>query len=356
MKNLIFKEKKLLLDLLIKSFQWHLNYFIKKTPRPLSCGIYLTSRCNFRCEFCNIWRKKDPVTLPLDRLKKIIDDLETAGCFYLSFSGGEPLIVDYFDDLLGYLAQSKIAYKHLVTNGYLLDKNVATRLASSGLNEISISIDGEESFHDRRRGISGAWSKALKAIENIKEFAPKIKVVINTIFLPWDLRQIDTVLELSEKLDVYMKVQPINKHPVFNKDNFSELPQETADCLGIKKITKKLKKSERIINSNAFLDAIYDFFCDKDNLILKNDKCLFGFHHLELLETGEIFPCLEGMNWENGFDYRGQLKEILSSNRYLNQLDELKTCQNCQKSCYVCYYEPRIVFPLKNAIKHFLIK
>ena len=100
-----------------------------------------------------------------------------------------------------------------------------------------------------------------------------------------------------------------------------------------------------------FLDNIYNFYFQKDKLIFSNSDCLFGYHHIEILEDGRIFPCLEGLNWQGGIEFDGNLKTITSSQGYAQILKNLKKCKGCRNSYYICYYEPRISFPLKNFIR-----
>lgn len=354
MESLILKDKKFITSLLWRSFRWHLNYLFTKAPLPLACGLYLTSKCNFKCNFCNIWRKIAPTTLSFAKAKNIIRDLSDTGCFYLSFTGGEPLLVDYIFDLLTYAKRGNIKYIHLVTNGYLLDVKSASRLKETGINEISISIDAREELHDKNRGVAGAYNKAIMAIENLKKYAPDIKIVLNAIFSPEEPFECFHVLELAQRYETYVKVQPLNQHPIFDKDNYSHIYFKNIQCAKIKEAVAKLREDRRVVNSDIFLDNIYNFFCQKERLVLKDSPCLFGYHHIEILEDANMYPCLEGLNWQNGFNFNGSLRDILHSNDYKSILEKLKNCQGCQRNYYICYYEPRICFPLNNFLRYVL--
>ena len=62
-------------------------------------------------------------------------------------------------------AKQKIPFVHVVTNGSLLTEEVIAKLAATGVDEISVSIDGLEETHDRIRGEHGAFTKTVATIK-----------------------------------------------------------------------------------------------------------------------------------------------------------------------------------------------
>lgn len=356
MRSVILKDKSIITSLIWRSTKWHLRYLFTKKPLPLACNLYITNRCNFKCSFCNVWRKPTPTDMSLSKVKNLIDSLNNSGCLYLSVTGGEPLLVEHLFDVLMYARRSRITYIHLVTNGSLLDTDKAVMFQKSGINEISISIDGTEKIHDRNRGVAGAYSKAIIAIENLKKYAPGVKIVLNAILSPENPFECLHTVELACKFKVYAKVQPLNQHPILNNSNYSVISIKGISPSHIKEVIAKLRRQECIVNSSVFLDNIYNFFFQKKCLVFIESPCLFGYHHIEILEDGSIFPCLEGLNWQNGIDSNLDLEDVLQSSRYQQLLEKLKKCKGCARNYYICYYEPRITFPINNFLKSFLRK
>jgi len=352
---LILKNKKLVPILLWRSFKWHVNYLLTRKPFPISCGLYITNNCNFKCSFCNIWRSSAKETLTFDKAKELVDRVSELGCFYFSISGGEPLLVDYIFDFIDYVKKSKIKYLHMVTNGYLLDADKARKLGSCGIDEISISIDGHRDIHDYQRGMVGAYDRAINAIEHVKRFAPKVKIVLNAVIFPENIFECLHAIELAHKFDIYAKVQPLNQHPLFNRDDYAitkAREQMRGNEGNLKRLIKQLREDKRVINSKAFLENIYNFYYNTGKLIFKGCDCVFGYHSMEVLQNGKIFPCLEGMNWQNGFDFSHDLRKVMYSDDYIQALKQLKKCNACQNNYYVCYYESRIAYPLNNFLKN----
>jgi len=300
---------------------------------------------------CNIWRKSPSDTIPLSKAKSMIDNLSALGCFYLSFCGGEPLLAEYLFELAAYAKKSKIKYIHLVTNGYMINAKTASRFNDSGITEISISIDGPQDFHNKNRGVSDAYQKSLRALEYLKEYAPGVKLGLNAVFFPQDPFQCLHVLELARRYGVFMKVQPVNQHPVFNKANYALTTPVDISPVKVKHALDKLRGEKLVINSDVFLKNIYNFYFDQDKLIFSKSPCYFGYHHIEILEDGRISPCLEGTDWQGGFDFQENLHSLIASDEYTKLCEKLKLCQRCKRAYYICYYEPRIVFPINNFFK-----
>ncbi len=338
----------------VRALSWHVQHALGKTPSPLACGIYLTNQCNLRCEFCNIWRKKAKATIDRDKALTLVRELGELGCFYLSFVGGEPLLVPYLFDAIRAAKTSDIHYTHVVTNGQTLTKEVATEFSSTGLDEISISIDGPEQVHDSKRGRLGAYQKAVAAISHLQQHAPEIKIVLNTILSFTAPQDCLHAVALAKERGIHVKIQPYNCHPAFETegDIATDERQISEEKLQqARETVQTLLHSPQVVNSQAFLQATPKYLETGRGTLFKDRPCLFGYHHLEVAETGQVFPCLEGMEWKNGYNGAGRLRELLGSGEYRKAVYDLKHCKGCERTMYICYYEPRISFPIWNLIR-----
>ena len=333
---------------------WHIKYLIYKKASPLACGFYLTSKCNFHCDFCNIWRVSPNFQISEEKAREIIHDLGRMGLVYFSFSGGEPLLVPYVFDLLSYAKKVGVIYTHIVSNGYLMDRTKARLLAGSRLSEISFSIDGDKESHDAKRGIAGAFEKVITAIDNVKSASPKTNIVVNTILDPHKPEDAVFAVKLAEDLGVKIKVQPLNDHPCFGNDIFASKKRLLISPEEKKRLMDAIdliQGSDALVNSRAFLDNYKFFMFCPERIKLAKEDCIFGFHHLEVFNN-MAFPCLEGLNWKAGFDLSNRnIKEIIRTDEYSKKLAELKKCSGCKRNYYICYYEPRLNFPVWNFIK-----
>lgn len=142
--------------------------------------LALTYKCQCGCEHCgsNLHRKEGKEELKRKEILDLIDEHYEAGGTGVYFFGGEPLIVEDLPYYIRY-AKSKGLFTRLDTNGFLLDKNMARELKSSGLDLIGVSLDSpDEATHDELRRLKGVFSKAINGIKYCKEY--RIPLYIST--------------------------------------------------------------------------------------------------------------------------------------------------------------------------------
>ncbi len=338
--------------------RWHFNYYIRKKPFPLIAQFYSTNRCNFKCDMCNFWRNKNKNEIPLEKFKEIIDDLKKMGCCFVNFTGGEPLLLKDIIERIEYVKKIKnIPYMHMVSNGYLLDKEMAKKLNNARIDGISISINAIGENNDKITKVKGSFDKSINAIKNLKEYAPKIHVSINSMITPWNIKELYELLDLSEKLKVDYKFQAISNHPLFEKrkvnmegKKFDKVPIEE-----VKEFINVIKKKKYILNSKYYLSQIPNYFLSENKDGLFSEKCLTPYYFCEFKENGEFSPCLTGTRWNTKHSiYKNRLKNILKSEDYKVLQKDLEKCRICQENMQVCIIEPRVIFPIRNFLRYTL--
>lgn len=147
-------------------------------PVPKSCKIELTSRCNYKCQYCAISFRNGQPAKDMDfglftRITREMKDLgvEEIGVFYIGESFTNPkLLVRAIEFLKGYL---KIPYVFLTSNGSLANPGVVEKCMGAGLDSLKWSCNAanEEQFK-KLMGVSPRMF--LRARENIKS-AKKIR-------------------------------------------------------------------------------------------------------------------------------------------------------------------------------------
>ena len=126
-----------------------------------------TKTCNLKCRHCYMESdaKKYADELTTAEAKKFIDDLAEFNVPVLLFSGGEPLMREDFFTLADYAAHKGLR-PTLSTNGTLITRDVARRIKDIGVGYVGISLDGLLAVNDKFRGVTGAYEKAMRGIEN----------------------------------------------------------------------------------------------------------------------------------------------------------------------------------------------
>ena len=338
--------------------KWCFNATIKSKPFTLICNIWITNKCNFRCKFCyqdfNIASK----TLSEDKFKMAVDDLEGMGTIYLYISGGEPLLVDKIEERIEYAAK-KIPYVHMVSNGFLLNEEKAQKLAKTGISEISVSLDGMEATHTKYRENEKAFSNAIMAINNLKNYAPNIKITCSSMVAPWNIDDQMELMKLCDSLNVEQRLTAFEDFPVV-KENYIDDFEITDEFLEKLKVFLKCYSE---LHKDRFLKFIEIFFESKINdntsseFELFNDPCLVPSFYVNILEDGSVSPCHGVHKYHNYqkeiFNINNHtLKEIIFSKEYKRLIQEMRTCSYCRELLSSCYIRPRLVFPPASFFKY----
>lgn len=122
-----------------------------RAARLLSLNVETTNYCNLRCTICPVNRGMVRQKRWLDPalFRSLIDRTPTLR-FILPFQWGEPLLHPEIDSMVRYAASRGIR-SMLTTNGTLLDDAMAERLLRSGLDRLTVSVDGDDATHERIR-------------------------------------------------------------------------------------------------------------------------------------------------------------------------------------------------------------
>lgn len=171
------------------------------TSLPVLSELAVTYRCNFRCSFCyagiNCTRDAASTELSTAELKELIYKIRfQAQVPSISFTGGEPTLRKDLPDLIAYAKEIDMRV-NLISNGYLIDENLAKAMKNAGLDSAQLSLEGvTEETHDAIVGVKGAYQQLLKAVKHLE--AEGIRVHTNTTL---SLENVDEV----ERLPGFLK-------------------------------------------------------------------------------------------------------------------------------------------------------
>jgi radical SAM protein with 4Fe4S-binding SPASM domain len=165
-------------------------YSFQYTRLPILGEIAVTYRCNNACIFCYAGcgarspgcGGSGPVGTPrsvsgadgremsLDEVKSIIDIFRTGAQIpFFSFTGGEPLLRNDLERMIGYARRCGLQV-NLITNAILADRRRARSLLNAGLRTAQVSIESPDAAtHDALTARPGSHAATLAGLRCLQE-------------------------------------------------------------------------------------------------------------------------------------------------------------------------------------------
>jgi len=173
---------------------------ILKVPDLRMIAWEVTRSCNLNCIHCRAAAQRGPYPgeMNTDEALSLIDEIVSFSQPVVILTGGEPLLRPDIYDLAGYGTRRGLRMV-MAPNGTLLDAEKAARLKASGIQRVSISLDGATAeSHDRFRQVEGAFAGALRGIEFLKEAG--LEFQINTTVTLKNHHELPPLLDLAVSL------------------------------------------------------------------------------------------------------------------------------------------------------------
>lgn len=172
---------------------------------PLGGSFELTDRCNLACLHCYInqaagSREAAEAELKLPQVKSIVDKIADAGCLFLLFTGGEPLLRHDFADIWRY-AKRKGILVSLFTNGTRLTARLADLLAEWRPAAIEITLYGATpETYERVTRVPGSYARCMRAIELVLERG--LRLNLKSVVLRANRHELEDMKATAEQLGV----------------------------------------------------------------------------------------------------------------------------------------------------------
>jgi hypothetical protein len=143
---------------------------------PYKVVIEVTTQCNSKCLYCDIWQIKKADLAYID-LVALEDFLLKMGphLYWLALTGGEIASYNRFPELLALIKRHcpKLKIITFTTNGLLpqriLDYALLIKKELTSDLFITISLDGDEETHDAIRGIKGNYIRCMDTYRLLRE-------------------------------------------------------------------------------------------------------------------------------------------------------------------------------------------
>ena len=143
-----------------------LGDWFRENPTVFTLQMDITQACTERCIHCYI-PEYNPVFLPFEQVRKVIDEFRAMGGLTLTLSGGECMMHPDFDRIVRY-AREKDLIVGVLSNLTLCDE-AKVRLLREAEATVQVSLYSmNPETHDAITRSPGSWAKTKAAIEKIR--------------------------------------------------------------------------------------------------------------------------------------------------------------------------------------------
>jgi len=152
--------------------------------------IHLLNQCNMHCRHCYMSALPDGGRmLPADIVCRALSEARLLGIRTVHLTGGEPFMYPDLRHVVEFAAEQQEFQLFISTNGTRIGGAEAQWMRAAGVGA-QISIDGPEEYHDRFRGMPGAFAASSHAIQKLVQVGVPVTVVVtitrdNLDCLPW---------------------------------------------------------------------------------------------------------------------------------------------------------------------------
>ncbi|MDP9079240.1 MAG: radical SAM protein [Bacteroidota bacterium] len=204
------------------------------------------SACNCRCVMCDIWKdNKNLKQLSEQDITGLLDSLNSFGTQQVLMSGGEALLNSNFFKLCGILKRQKIKVT-LLTTGLTIKKNASQIL--EWVDDLIVSLDGDELLHDAIRNIPGAFNKLKEGVQHIKSINPDYRITARTVIHRLNFRNWEAIINESRAMginQVSFLPADVSSH-AFNRQMAWEEPKQHEILISEKELPELLEVVTRI--------------------------------------------------------------------------------------------------------------
>lgn len=130
----------------LREFEKNLTYYFselleKPFSKPLWIYISLSHKCTYKCQMCGVVKILNGYELGAETVKKAFDEISLWGSdSTIVITGGEPFLRKDIFGIISHAAEKGLKIE-VVSNGVLINRDLAIKIVLSGLHNIAISLD-----------------------------------------------------------------------------------------------------------------------------------------------------------------------------------------------------------------------
>jgi Fe-coproporphyrin III synthase len=307
------------------------------------------SACNCKCVMCDIWKGNHNLKQLTEKdIEALLGSLKKLGTRQVLMSGGEALLNPNFFRFCAILKKEAIKIT-LLSTGLLLTRHANSLL--EWVDELIVSLDGDEQLHDKIRNIPGAFRKLKEGVQHLHSLNPSYPISARTVIHRLNFRSWPAIIRAGAAIGLdRLSFLPADvSSEAFNRTNPWDEPRQQEILLTreelpeLKEIIRGILRdyaahfaSGFIAESPAKLSKIGEYYSAQYGLNpFPYKKCNAPWVSAVVEADGEVRPCF--FHPSLGNIHEGSLTDILNSEKAVHfrkslDMDTNDTCVKC-----VCY-------------------
>jgi len=305
---------------------------------------------------CDIWKdNKNLKQLTEKDIESLLSSLKKFGTQEVVMSGGEALLNPNFFRFCEILQKEKIKIT-LLSTGLTLKRNTDEVLKF--VNNIIVSLDGNEDVHDYIRNIPGAYKKLKEAAQHIKSINPSYRITGRTVIHKLNFKHWPSIIESAKEIGLNqisflpadVSSHAFNREILWNATKQHEILLAKDELEELQTVINKIIEHSKTDFENHFiaespekLRKIYFYYAAFYSLnSFPYKKCNAPWVSTVIEADGTVRPCF--FHNEIGNIRENSLDNILNSESAINFRKTLDTDTNSTCVKCVCYLNlpPRV--------------
>jgi len=341
------------------------------TGAPITIVWNFTNRCNLNCLHCH--QGSSPTSseseLTTSQAFKVIDSMSDAGVAILTFSGGEPLLRRDLYQAIKRANDSGMLCT-IASNGILMTREVAKKLAKAGIRRVEIGLDGARAeAHDFLRNKRGSFEATVKGIRNCAKVGFDELATTMTLHSK-NFNELEETMDLAEKLGAtrfylnrlipagrgveasYLDVTPKERIKALEA-LYNKFYKSVKEGFGMQCYARGMtyyarlgyeRSRGKVFTVSEALSGYEKMFQEKFGLTVSEivrrlatgfGGCSAGLTYAGLTASGDLLPCVPASSIKLGSLLEESLEEIWVHNELLNYIRNRKGLKG---SCKICAY------------------
>lgn len=303
--------------------------FMPNIAPPLWLLAELTYRCPLHCPFCYnpVGYANDRTELTTEQWFDVMRQARRLGAAQLGFSGGEPLLRDDLEDLVGEGRRLGF-YTNLITSGIGLTEARLARMKDLGLDHIQLSF--QDSTREMNDFLSSTKTFDLKArvARLIRQY--DYPMVLNVVLHRFNLDHVERIIDMALEMGVdYLELANAQYYG-WALINRAQLMPTQAQLTRAESVVNACRA--RIGNRMRILFVVPDYFEQRPKACMNG----WGSVFLGIAPDGTALPChaartLPGIDFPNVRDTSVEAIWYASDafNRYRGDAWMKDPCRTC---------------------------